>query len=62
MELSKTSRKLSKALRQAKKGSQVSSETKESENFLDEINAKITKRSHASKGYTSLIMLNLESL
>ena len=60
----KTSRKLSKTIRQTEKVSQASSanknsvnplysETKKTENFLNKNNVKITKRSHAFKGYAS---------
>ena len=60
----KTSCKLSKAIRQAEKISQVSGdgkysdsplyiETKKSENFLNEKNVKVTKRSHAFTSYAS---------
>ena len=59
-----TSRKLSKTIRQTEKVSQVSSanknsdnplysETKKTEKFLNKNNVKITKRSHAFKGYAS---------
>ena len=56
----KTSYKLSKTIKQAEKVSEVGgadnylySETKNSENFLNEKNAKITKWSHAYRGYPS---------
>ena len=70
IEYPKTSHKLCKAIRQAEKDSQVSgasknsdnplySETKKSENVLDEKNSKITKRSHIHKGYARTYMTEI---
>ena len=52
----KTSHKLSKTIRQAEKvgsNSSLYSNTRQSKNFLNEKNVKITKRAHAFKGYAS---------
>ena len=65
IEYPKTSRKLSKTIIQAKKvgfvkssNSPLYSEAKKSENFLNKkINVKITKRSHAYRGYSSTFNL-----
>ena len=60
MEYPKTSCKLSKTITQTKKvGSEKNSnhplycETNESENFLNKKNVKMTKWSHADRGYAS---------
>ena len=58
----KEKHKLSKTIRQAEKvGPNISlySNTKKSENFLNKINVKITKRVHAFKGFSSFITLTL---
>ena len=60
-EYRKTSYKLSKTIRQAKKlnsNSSLYSDTKR-ENFLNEKNAKITKQEHAFKGMQVLILLKV---
>ena len=52
----KTSRKLSKTIRQAEKlssNSSLHSDTKKRENFLNKKNIKIRKREHTFKGYAS---------
>ena len=52
----KTSHKLSKAIRQTEKvgfNSSLYSDTKKSENLLNEKNVKITKQAHAFVGYAS---------
>ena len=57
----KTSYKLSKTIRQAKKlnsNSSLYSDTKR-ENFLNEKNVKITKQEHAFKGMQVLILLKV---
>ena len=70
MKYPKTSHKLCKAIRQTENDSQVSgasknsdnplySETKKSENVLDEKNSKITKRSHIYKGYARTYMTEI---
>ena len=58
----KEKHKLSKTIRQAEKvGPNISlySNTKKSENFLNKINVKITKRVHVFKGFASFYNIDI---